>query len=473
MISLETLERWLTIPAENEHLEFKEAREKYNDEEVLKYSVAFANEGGGYLVLGVTDAPPRNVVGTKAFVSETKLNKLKLTIVEQLGIRVDAQTIEHHDGRVLIFDIPSRLVGSPLDFKGAYLMRSGESVVAMTPDRLKEIFAESSDDWFSQAAKENLDADDVIALLDTQAYFDLLEQPYPSTQSEVLQRFDSEYFILATSEQWTITNLGALLLAKDMEKFSSDISLKAPRFVLYDGAGKINTSIDVQGKFGYAVGFERLVNFVNESAPHNRILEETIRREIRMFPDDALRELIANALVHQDFSVRGASVMIEMYMDRVEISSPGKPPIDIFRFIDGYQSRNERLARVMRRLGICEEKGSGIDKVIDAVEVFQLPAPEFRFDGIRTTAILFSHKDFSAMSRSERIRACYQHCCLLHVSRRSMTNTTLRRRFGLADDRVTTASAIIAATKQEGLIKPRNQSQAASTRYAAYMPFWG
>ena len=473
MISLETFERWLTIPAENEHLEFKDAREKYKHEEVLKYCVAFANEGGGHLVLGVTDAPPRNVVGTQAFISADQLNKLKRTIVEQLGIRVDAQEIEHHDGRVLIFKIPSRPIGHPLSFKGAYLMRSGESVVAMTPDRLKEIFAESSDDWFLQAAKENLNANDVIALLDTQTYFDLLAQPYPSTQSEVLQRFEREHFILATSEQWTITNLGALLLAKDMEKFSSDISLKAPRFVLYDGAGKINTSIDVQGKFGYAVGFERLVNFVHESAPHNRILEETIRREMRMFPKDALRELIANALVHQDFSVHGASVMIEMYMDRVEISSPGKPPIDIFRFIDGYQSRNERLARVMRRLGICEEKGSGIDKVIDAVEVFQLPAPEFRFDGIRTTAILFSHKDFSAMSRSERIRACYQHCCLLHVGRRSMTNTTLRRRFGLADDRVTTASAIIAATKQERLIKPRNQSQAASTRYAAYMPFWG
>ena len=473
MIPIETLERWLTISAENEHLEFKEAREKYKHEEVLKYCVAFANEGGGHLVLGVTDAPPRNVVGTQAFVSADQLNRLKLTIVEQLGIRVDVQTIEHHDGRVLIFNIPSRPVGHPLSFKGAYLMRSGESVVAMTPDRLKEIFAENTESWFSQAAKENLDADDVIALLDTQIYFDLLQQPYPSAQPEILQCLKDEGFIQSKSGKWAITNLGAILLAKDLNKISNNIARKAPRFVFYDGPGKTKTRTDVQEMHGYAASFERLVNFVNEFAPRNHILEEIIREEVRMFPKDALRELIANALIHQDFSVRGASVMIEMYVDRVEISNPGKPPIDIFRFIDGYQSRNERLARVMRRLGICEEKGSGIDKVIAAIEVSQLPAPEFRTDDIRTTVALFSYKNFSAMSREERIRACYQHCCLLHVSRQSMTNTTLRRRFGLVDRQVATASNIIAATRQKGLIKPQNQSQVASTRYAAYMPFWG
>ncbi len=153
-----------------------------------------------------------------------------------------------------------------------------------------------------------------------------------------------------------------------------------------------------------------------------------------MFPKQALRELIANALIHQDFSIGGASVMIEMYTDRVEISNPGKPIIQTDRFIDGYQSRNERLADIMRRLGICEEKGSGIDKVIQQVEVFQLPAPDFREDDIRTTVVLYSHVDFSEMSRQDRIRACYQHCCLRYVFNEPMTNSSLRTRFQLASN---------------------------------------
>src|SRR5690606_18937340 len=86
------------------------------------------------------------------------------------------------------------------------------------------------------------------------------------------------------------------------------------------------------------------------------------------------------------------------------------------RFIDEYRSRNELLADFMRRLGICEEKGSGIDKVVNAAEVFQLPAPDFKVGEFRTTAVLFAHKEFEDMSKKDRIRACYQHCCLLYVS---------------------------------------------------------
>src|SRR5690606_23084210 len=106
----------------------------------------------------------------------------------------------------------------------------------------------------------------------------------------------------------------------------------------------------------------------------------------------------------------------EMYADRVEISNPGTPPIKTDRFIDESRSRNEVLANTMRRLGICEEKGSGIDKVINAAELFQLPAPDFRVGDVSTTAILFAHQDFNKMSKQDRIRACYQHCVLLYVS---------------------------------------------------------
>ena len=114
--------------------------------------------------------------------------------------------------------------------------------------------------------------------------------------------------------------------------------------------------------------------------------------------------------------------MVEIYDDRLEISNPGKPSISPDRFIDEYQSRNERLADLMRRLGICEEKGSGVDKVVQAAEVFQLPAPDFRVGERRTSALLFAHMNIEQMDRNDRIRACYQHCCLRYVMNERMTN---------------------------------------------------
>lgn len=471
MITLDTLARWLTAPAETEHLEFKESKLQFDTTKLLRYCVALANEGGGHLVLGVTDRPPRRVVGSQAFATTTDLNRIKAYIVEKLRMRVETVELPHPDGRVLVFEMPSRPVGQPVDFEGAYLMRAGEDLVPMTPDQLKRIFAEGQPDWFSQAAKQGASADEVIALLDTQTYFDLSQLPYPTSRDGVLARLNGEGLIVQTAQGWTITNLAAILLAKKLDAFSPALARKAPRVVIYEGTDKLRTREDKPGNRGYAVGFESLVDFVHSAAPQNRSIEQVVREEVKMFPKQALRELIANALVHQDFLASGASVMIEMYADRVEISNPGLPPIRVERFIDEYRSRNERLADLMRRLGICEEKGSGVDKVIKAAEIFQLPAPDFRVGELRTTAVLFAHEDFSAMSKTDRVRACYQHCCLMYVTNQRMSNQSLRERFGVAESKAATVSLVISAAKEAGLIKA-DESETSSTRYARYLPFW-
>jgi ATP-dependent DNA helicase RecG len=118
--------------------------------------------------------------------------------------------------------------------------------------------------------------------------------------------------------------------------------------------------------------------------PQNEVVKNALRTEIKLVPEIVIRELVANAMIHQDFSRIGASIVIDIYSNRIDVSNPGEPIVPAERFIDGYQSRNERLADFMRRMRICEEKGSGIDKVIHAAEVYQLPAPSFQSDGIRT-----------------------------------------------------------------------------------------
>ena len=260
------------------------------------------------------------------------------------------------------------------------------------------------------------------------------------------------------------------MLAKRLNDFP-DIFRKAARVVVYTGTSKLETKLEHTAAEGYAVGFSRLVQFIMAQLPQNEVIKQALRREEKMFPEVAVRELVANALIHQDFNVTGAAVMIEIYSDRMEVSNPGVPFIPPERFIDGYQSRNERLADIMRRMGICEEKSSGVDKVIQAAETSQLPAPDFRVGHIRTSALLFAHVDFESMDRNDRIRACYQHCCLRYVTNQKMTNQSLRDRFKLPEKKAESASRTIKETIEAGQINLADPTQK-SLRYRNYVPFW-
>jgi ATP-dependent DNA helicase RecG len=148
-----------------------------------------------------------------------------------------------------------------------------------------------------------------------------------------------------------------------------------------------------------------------------------------------------------------------------------EPVVPVERFIDGYQSRNERLADFMRRMGICEEKTSGIDRVVQTAEMYQLPAPDFRASQKRTIVLIYGPKDFSEMDRGARIRACYQHCALKYVMSERMTNNSLRKRFHLAESKSAVVSQVIAASIEMNWIK-LDERAGTSRRFARYLPFW-
>lgn len=461
------IDAWRAAHSEHQNLEFKEAKTQFDNRKLYKYCVALANEGGGKLLLGIEDKPPRNVVGSAAFNDPVAM---AAKLFQAVGFRVDIEEVAHPNGRVLVFHIPNRPRGTAFQFEGAYLMRAGEELVPMSEDRLRVIFAEGQPDWLSLPAKPDCDDDTVVRLLDTQSYFDLMGLPYPVNRAGVLERFADEKLIERKDGRWTISNLGAILFAKRLDEFGR-LARKAARVIVYEGKSKIKTKSDYPGNKGYAVGFQGLVEFTYGLVPSNEVIEQALRKEVKMFPEIAVRELVANALVHQDFDESGTSVMIELYDDRMEISNPGEPFIPPDRFIDAYKSRNEKLADLMRRLGICEEKGSGVDKVVFAAEAFQLPAPDFRVGERRTSAVLFAHQDLDEMNRTDRIRACYQHCCLRYVMNERMNNQSLRERFKLPEKKVATATSIITATVDAGKIKLADPSQA-STRYRSYLPFW-
>jgi len=212
--------------------------------------------------------------------------------------------------------------------------------------------------------------------------------------------------------------------------------------------------------------------YINEQIPQNEHIGQALRREVRMYPEIAIRELVANALIHQDFNATGTGPMVEIFADRIEITNPGTPLIDTLRFIDEPpQSRNEILAGLMRRLNICEERGSGVDKVISSVEAFQLPAPDFTTTAAHTKSTLFAYRPLARMDKNDRIRACYQHAVLCVVSNDRMTNASLRKRFSIKDKNYSVASRIIRETIDEKLVKPYDPDNK-SGKHISYVPFW-
>lgn len=462
----EEFSSWLQISKEGEHLEFKEAKTQFEFTKLLRYCVALGNEGGGKLILGVSDACPRYVVGTQAFTSPSELQK---NIRNKLHIRVEVEELSFGSGRVLIFHVSGRPRGTAYQLDGAYWMRSADELVPMSEDRLRVIFNEGKPDWLLENALTDVSGDDVVRLLDTQSFFDLMKLPYPGSRDAVLERLNHERLIEISPGGWNILNLGAILFAKRLDDYPT-LGRKSPRVIVYEGSGKLKTRLDKPSTKGYAVGFEGLIELINSQIPSNEVIGAALRREVKMFPEEAIRELVANALIHQDFNESGTSAVIEVYSDRLEISNPGQPFISPDRFIDEYRSRNEKLADIMRRIGICEEKGSGIDRVVSSAEAYQLPAPDFRVSELRTTAVLFAHTDFKEMNGQDRIRACYQHCCLRYVMNQRMTNQSLRSRFSLPETKMETASRIIRDTVEAGKIKPEGEGQ--TKKYARYIPFW-
>ena len=466
-ITPEQVDLWRSAASEHQRLEFKEAKEQFDYHKLCKYCVAIANEGGGFLILGIGDKPPRAVVGTKTCGSVIGQAQ---RLFETLGFRVDVEEVVHPGGRVVVCDIPARPLGTAYHLEGAYLMRSGEALVPMTEDQLRRIFAEGRPDWAEEHAKPSLSAQDVIDSLDTQTFFELLKLPYPTKRAGVIERLEHERLIDRIDAHYSIRRIGALLLAKRLEDFPG-LDRKAPRIVVYTATTKLETRIDHVWANGYAVGFQGLVRYVMAQLPQNELIKDALRAEVKLVPEIAIRELVANALIHQDLTMTGASVMIEIYSNRLEISNPGEPLVPVERFIDGYQSRNERMASLMRRMGICEEKSSGIDRVVHTAEFYQLPAPDFRAASSRTVAAIYGPRSFEKMDREDRVRACYQHCALKWVASERMTNQTLRERFRLPEGKSAVVSQVISAAIESGKVKA-DEAVGSSRKFARYLPFW-
>ena len=321
-------------------------------------------------------------------------------------------------------------------------------------------------------ALEDIPADFVLRLLNYPAYFDLLSMDLPNDKAGMIDALLADRMIVKNiTGNYNITNLGAILFAHDLSAFPS-LERKALRVIQYSDHTRLYAGKERVFKSGYAVGFENCVTYVYDNLPSNEVMGRALRKNIPMYPELAIRESLANALIHQNFFLHGTGVMVEIFSDRVEITNPGTPLIETNRFLDYPPiSRNEQLAAFMRRIGVCEERGSGFDKIVHATEVYQLPAPEIMVYENMTRLTLFSPRTFSKMSKADRLRACYLHACLRRVQREYMTNASLRERFAVPSRNSAMISRLLSESCEEGLVKLVDEAETAA-RSRRYIPYW-
>lgn len=475
------LEELRKLSKETEWAEFK--KDNADPQSIGEYISALSNSAAleektyAFLVWGLDDST-HEIVGTTFDPKHKKIGneELESWLLKLLEPKIDFQfnyVLCENDNSVVILEIKTNFK-HPVRFNGIEYIRIGsyKKKLREFPEKERALWRIFDRIPFEkQIAKDNLDFARIIALLDIQKYYQLMQMPLPTSNQEIEDRMRIDDLIGLNNEgKYDIYNLGAISFARSLNDFPR-LKRKAVRVVIYKDNTRNETLREFVGDKGYATGFEGLVGFINDLIPRNEIMGRALRTEVPMYPELSIRELVANAIIHQDFSITGTGPMIEIFDNRIEITNPGEPIVDPMRFIDTPpRSRNEGFASLMRRMGICEERGSGFDKVVFQTELYQLPPPMIEVIASNTRVVLFAYKEFKDMLREDRIHACYLHACLKYVNRENMTNKTLRERFGIDGKNSAMVSRIIGDTVSVGLIKRENMDE--SKKYSKYIPFW-
>lgn len=482
MKNLEKLvEELCKLPSETSWIEFKHDNYKPDmigeDISALANSAALSEKSSAYMIWGVHDET-HEIIGTNHDLQSVKVgqqeleNWLRSLLSDNAVFEFHKVPVKYKTIGLLIID---RATSRTVTFKkidyiriGSYTKRLSDcpSVQGVLWDKIRNLKFEN------QYAEHDLTQESVVQLLNYSTYFDLWENlPQPTNLVGIIHYLSEEEFIIKQDNGlYGITNLGAIVLAKDLSHFKK-LKRKSIRVVQYEGINRMNMLRDESFPKGYAVIFEEVIKFIDALIPMREQIIDGVRKKKSSYPTEAIREVVANALIHQDFSISGAGPIVEIFKNRIEITNPGDSLVDIKRIIDNPpKSRNEKLATVMRELGICEELGSGWDRIVLSCELMQLPAPRIEGFSDDTRVTLFSEISFSELSMEDKLWACYLHSCIKYVQSEQVTNSSLRERFGLEEEGSSKISRLIKEAVNRHYIKAVDSNTA--PRYMKYIPIW-
>ncbi|PII82305.1 hypothetical protein BMH32_08315 [Leucobacter sp. OLJS4] len=466
--------------SENEVVEFKSNH--LEPQEIGEYISALANAAVilgrkyAYLIFGIEDKT-KKVIGT-TFDPESKAAGNQALVPWLHALLSDQAHFEFRevdfDGTKLVLLIIQAANTMPVTFKkdGWCRVKSHKKRLADHPAIAKELWRSLDDTPIELgAASEAISGEEVLARLSYATYFDLRGIPESTDEEEILSELAKGSMITpAEVTGWYVTTMGALLLAREIEDFPS-VSRKSVRLIKYGGESKAANAKELRGVKGYAVGFEGLVATAGSWLPSDESFEGGIRRNIPMVTPRVMRELIANALIHQDLAVQGAGPMVEIYDDRVEVGNPGESLVEPDRIIGSApKSRNEKFAFAARSMGMCDERGSGWDLIGDFIEAQGLPAPLIESNGGSMRVTVWWQRAFSDYTKDEALNALFFHALVQNAKKKRVTNASVKERFGLPDKDGGKTSKLLGSAVAAGLIKIYDEDAGFKSR--SYVPYF-
>ena len=468
------------LPNETQWVEFKhnnyEPTMIGQDISALANSAALHEKSCAYMLWGIDDTT-HEIVGTDYNLQTLKKGNQELEnwLRSLLSKNADFEfhTVPMNDNNVGVLII-QKAANQTVTFEKVDYIRVGSYTKKLNefPALQSQLWDRIRNSKFEERyAKQDMELFDALRMIDYSTYFDIKGIPQPTEAAGICHYMIEEEIIAKQDNSlYAITNLGAILLAKRLSDFPK-ISRKAIRVVQYSGNNRLNMLKEDVGRKGYVVGFEGLMKFIEALIPTKELITVALREKKSAYPILAIREAVANALIHQDFSITGTGPVVEMFENRIEITNSGIPLVDIKRIIDNPpKSRNEKLAALMRRLKMCEELGTGWDKIAITCELEQLPAPKIELFEDSTRVTLFSEVPFTNIALEDKLWACYLHACIKQVQGEQLTNSSLRERFGLKESSSASISRLIKEAVARKFIKPLDPATA--PRYMKYIPIW-
>ena len=473
------LETLCALPHETGWVEFKE--NNFNPDTVGAYisslanAAMFAGVDAAYLVFGVRD-DDHVIVGTNVDLEAKKIGNepFELWINKFLEPKINIGFKQfYHEGLAIAMICIDPAYQLPVRFKGTSYIRVGsaQQPLAKYPERERALWQITSRYSFeSSFLTEHLSRNEID---DQFAYRPLLKAMglgVDSADAAFEYMTKAEWIRSDLQGGYEVLALLAITCSTNLNRFPS-LEDKGARLLAYRGRNKLDAIDDVEGRKGYLVSFQSLLAHVMSKIPSKEVQLQGARIKQYAIPEDAVRELLANMLVHQDFTVSGTRPMVEVFEDKVRMTNPGQPLISVDRFIDTpSKTRNPKFAKLMRDAGFCEQRGSGVDRAIKAIEKAALPPPLIEAIEGSTVVTLFMPRRFADMTPEERVRACFQHACVRYEDGEPMSNASLRERFGLSTKQYPQVSIVIRDTVTAGRIRPQSEDQ--GNRNARYVPFY-
>ena len=458
----------LAKPAETEIVEFKRAKNSFSDSELGQYFSALSNEANlkgeayAWLVFGV-DNSTHELTDTQYKPSRPSLDEMKKKIGDQITNRITFEEIYdlmYQGKRVVMFQIPAAPQGIPIAYQGHYYGRDGESLGALNLQEIERIRSQRADNSFEmRPAKSGLTSSEVLQYLNYKKLYERIDRRVPREESTILDLLKEYAYITEDHGSWAITNLGALLFANRLADFEN-LRFRGLNLRRYEGNNNLVMINERHSEAGYAVEFDDLLDWLENNTSKEKIISSRTR-EIT-YPRVAMREFMANVMVHQDFTITGMPLTIEIFGNRIVFTNPGSLLNDANRLIDlPPHSRNETLAQAMLQVDLCERRGSGYDRAVEGIESMCLPPYKVEAGNNFTRVTMYPKKSFKEMTPKERLMACYQHACILFEKDEEMNNQSLRERFELEKNKSSVASRIIAEAVETGLLKSAHEDNEA------------